>query len=878
MKLTQIIVTLLILLRFIVPIQAEESWIETTENAKPEVRGIVVDSEGKPVSGAVVRSDFDKVQCETDETGRFALRLPYPQSRQLRVYKSDKSQLALSTFLFKSQADPESGEFRIPLVPARKLTGKVLDAKKNPISGATVWCTSVGTQGITDISETDQDGNFVLHHPVNLPLGLVAAQKSGFGIDFHPVNEPYPQEGEPKPEEKVARGEVENGPFTISLTGAKTIRFKAIDTNDKPLEGIEFSVWLFQRNNGSLNPVGLGFIRQNTDASGIAVFDWLPNWTQNHVEFAGWYRKPLHRLLPQTLRVNLQDSPEEVTAVFESGVFVRGTVLLPDGEPAVKWRVEMNPSSGRMESFQTNRRGRYQFCIGRNQDFQISVQQWDEETMRPTTVPDGVAPTLFNMNSEENGHEGLDFHLRKPTRVFGRMIGNPPPDTLGHFSRIRISEGNPELSDPENEYMMFWNSPHRSTQVKEDNSFECWLPSGTFKLYPEEMTMNSSRSNKSKVLEITDQSEIQMDFDVASDTVYRDITVHLERPDGSKNDLRDSTVCLFDPVEKEGEEPYIVLKKIETEAAITFKAPNREMGVLAIAPDYRFGKCEKLDPDKTEITLRLEPTGSVSGIITNESKNDEPLVDRLVEVHPKKMWVYSNPRTKAKTDANGRFEITGLVPEVDYDLRFPLSPRDWPNHTRAWRPLKTVKVESAKTLDVGSFSCNPNLGGQSEFSWAFWGIYVSHLGGKNFDTLFSELTDRAKKENKRLLVLFCETGHGSLYHEFTHFHLAGALYGNPVVAPLFEQFVFMGIPTDKQSQFNTPHYENAKRFARRLGVDDNEAVEQPTLCVFDSDGKLLHTDTFAEIMEHGPLRNGKPHITVNHVKLMEFLKKWSNKK
>lgn len=866
---TRITVTLLILLRCVALI-AEEPWIVPAD--APEVRGVVVDPEDKPVPGAVVRCDFDKIQRETDEAGRFSLRFSRPISRRLRVFRPDKSQLALSVHLHESQADPETGEFRIPLFPARKLTGLVRDARGNPIPGATVWCTLIGTQRITDLAETDRDGNFTLHHPANLALGLLAAQKSGFGIDYFVVNDPYPTEDGPKPEEKTARGEVNgtvnNGPFTITLTGAKTVRFKAVDVNDKPLEGIEFSVWSFRKGKHHFNPAWLDFIRQKTDASGIAVFDWLPDWTQEPVEFNGRLREPPNRWLPQTFQVDLQEPAEEVIAVFEPGVFVRGTVRLPDGEPAVNWSVVLDPIQGRWKNARTDRRGRYQFYAGQNQDFRISVRQRDDEITNPTTAPDGVAPTRFNLNSGETGLDGIDFPLRKPTRVFGRVIGNPPPGNPERRSRIHIVEGNPELLDSDDDNQAFWNSPYRCTQVDKDDTFECWLPSGTFRLYTEKR--NSHRHDDAKTLEITDQPEIRIEFEVKQTAAYRDVTVRLERLEDSKSELQGATVLLFETIKKTGEDPYMILRNTDGKGTATFQVPGREMDVLVVTSDKRFGKYVKIAPENTEVTLRLEATGNISGTITDDRKNGAPLVGRRVESRPKMAWVL--PPLTAVTDATGRFEISGVVPGTDYDLLLPLSPRDWPNATRAWRSLQTVKVESGKTVDVGTAACDPTLSGSNEFSYAFGEIYSS--GEKRFDSLFRELSERAGKENKRLLVLFAENEYNSLYYRFTHYDLADLLYRDPVTAPLFEQFLFMGVPTDRQAQSDTASYGKAKTFVKRLGIDE-ETLEQPTLCVFDADGKLLHTDPMSGIMEYGPLQNGKPRISVNKAGLLEFLKRWS---
>ncbi len=860
--------TLLLLLYLLGAAHAEEPWIDPVQNTPPEIRGTVVDPDGTPVPGAIVRCDFYNIQCETDAEGRFALPIASPQYHRLRVYRPDKSQLALSTFLFQKQAEKETGEFRIPLFPARKLTGKVLDANGNPIPGGTVWCSSTINQEITDIGETDPEGNFVLHHPANHPLGLVAAQKSGHGIDFFSVNEPYPPKEGLRPEEKVARGEVENGPFTVTLSGAKTVRFKAVDGSGNPLEGIEFSVWVFQKKDDFLNPVGLDFIRQKTDASGIAVFDWLPNWTLQPVEFAGRLQEPPNRWLPRTLRVELQAPPEELTVVFEPGVFVRGTVRLPDGQPAENWMVTLSP--GRGLRFLTDRRGRYQFYLERNQGFQISVRQWDKETSSPTKTPVGVAPTRFNMNSGESGLERIDIQLQRPTRLFGRVIGNPPQGEPEHRSRIRIGEGNPEFLDSGDDNRAFWNDSSHTILLGEDGTFESWLPSGTFKLYPGD---RYPRSNDDvKTLEITDQPEIRVDFELKQISKFRDIVVRLERPDGSTNKLGKSTVVLFEQGKESDDEPYMVSENAGEDGTVKFKTPDRAMKILAVTPDNRFGRYAMVAPDQTNLMLNLLPTGSVAGTITNDHKVGEPLVGRKVEARPKGVW--GLPARTATTDAKGRFEVSGLVPGVGYELHLPLTPRDWPDTVRAWRPLQSVKPESSKTVDIGTVSCSPQLDGGSEFSWAFWGLYVSHLGGKNFETLFQELLERGKNENRRLLVLFTENEHDSLYRGFSHVGLAETFYNDPVVAPLFDRFLFMGVPTDKQSHSGEAYYGKAKAFAKRLGVGE-DAVDQPTLCVFDTDGKLLHTDTLSEIMEYGPIRDGKPRITVNKPRLIEFLHHWT---
>jgi len=845
MNINSLTLSFILIMRTLLTIALIVSCVMTAYAEAPSVpltRGYVVDAAGKPLAKAVVRCDFYRLETHTDENGRFEIAVPFPENRRLRVFTEDRSLTRLSTFLFPAQANPETGEFRIQLHPPRRLVGRVVDSDQKPIAGASVWSETI--QGTTDITVSDENGEFVLYHDAKLPLRQIAAQKSGEGIDFLQLKEDF---------DNVPQETYNDGPFTITLTGAKTARFKVLDENQNPIPDAEVVVWYFPKEGtDGLNPAGFDFVRQKTDEQGIALFDWLPNWCVRPVDFLVFSRKQEENFLPHNLQVDLNSATEEITVWLRKGVRVSGTVRFPDGSPAISWRIRAQFSQIRPADTQTDAQGRFAMIVEKHARFHLICGP-----PCGNTVETGAASTLFDMNSGENGIDEIKVQLHKPTRVFGHISGNPPEGDNKRIQSVQLFEANPNVaSEPYHSVSPRWFS------VDNNDDYSLWLAPGKYRL------QFRNDDDSKDFTTSTGQEELRIDYE---NTVHspqeRNVKLHVLYPGEEKTPAANATVHFF-PLDRTRDHELSRTGLTDENGSINLSVVKEEAFLFARSEDRKFGYGAKISAEETERTIVMVPTVSARGRLIRQGVFDSPIVGRRVEAGPARLadsW-----KSVAITNEQGEFECDGLLPGIEHEFRLPLSPRDWPDAVREWRPLTKTTPTARATLDIGTLEVYPDLGGFGEIEWAFWGIYRSYLGGKTLESLYHEQLKRAQTENKRLLILFANFDHESLFGPFLHMQLSGALYNDPQISPLFfENYVFQGIPIDKTDA----NYGRAQAFAKSRGIDEN-AAEQLTFCVIDADGNVLCTKTLVGMMVP-PQNNTLPlRFTVDHVRLHEFLDGW----
>ena len=131
-------------------------------------------------------------------------------------------------------ADP-AAPVRITLKPSRAVTVKVKDAagaadpRRGGRGASTIGCTR---QGITG-----PNGSATLRIPEDGHARWVIAHKGGVGFDyFENYQTSNARDLEPLPAD-----------LTLTLDGATTVRVKAVDTQGRPVAGVEFTPWLIRK-------------------------------------------------------------------------------------------------------------------------------------------------------------------------------------------------------------------------------------------------------------------------------------------------------------------------------------------------------------------------------------------------------------------------------------------------------------------------------------------------------------------------------------------------------------------------------------------------------------------------------------------------------
>jgi len=393
--------------------------------ALTELKGIVVDDDGKPVAGANVWAGnvwiggfLDQESWQrTDENGRFALSVPSTQVNPwMTVYavSPEKERLA--------QARPklQEGVLEIPevllvLKQARIITGTVTDANGNPVEGALVGgCWDMPYPNVT---KSDKDGNFRFAYPEDgARLHQVFAIHKERGMDFVETEEGRGVRAE-TPLEKI-----KDGPFSLKLAEWQTFKIRVVDEYQTPIPGVEVFSWLPRKDDAS-DSINLGSLPNRlfqivTDVHGIAE---VPSITERTRFNAISPSEGI--LMPDGSRrffvgaderwVDFDKSEAIPTLVMARLGNVRGTVKRPDGTPVAWSRITISRHTGCGHGMQwTNTEGEFGITWGKAGElFDIGVES-----------KLGAAPGVFGFNIGDGIEEKrLDFVLERGIRLHGTV-------------------------------------------------------------------------------------------------------------------------------------------------------------------------------------------------------------------------------------------------------------------------------------------------------------------------------------------------------------------------------------------------------------------------------------------------------------------------
>lgn len=368
------------------------------------VAGIVVDVDGRPVAGAIVRPIRRNKAPEgatTGADGRFNLTLRgrFLLSEDLIAEADGGALLGLGKHEESRTAAP-AGPVRITLKPSRPVTVRVRDAAGAPVPGAAVeavdyGCTRQGTTG--------PDGAATLRIPEDGRARWVIAHKGGVGYDYF--------------ENYQATNARDLGPLpaevTLTLDGTATVRVRAVDTQGRPVPGVEFTPWSIGKP-GKLDQANIAGslpIPATTGPDGVAIFDWLPARLGGVVEFL--VRSADHSSIGSPTYEG--KAPAEVTARLLRNTPIGGVVRRADGQVA---RDALIQAEGRSETNRYCRLYTRTDAAGR-----FAFKAYPDQTYMITMIDPAVAATSRSGVAVVEGRpqEGLDLRIVPGTLVQGRL-------------------------------------------------------------------------------------------------------------------------------------------------------------------------------------------------------------------------------------------------------------------------------------------------------------------------------------------------------------------------------------------------------------------------------------------------------------------------
>ena len=236
----------------------------------PWIRGLVVDTSGRPVGGARVTSlwTLESPVVNSKADGTFAIPNDEPRLANLSFLATADGGARQGIFRFDDLAtgpkDPRTLA-RIVLKPACVVTVTVVDGHGALVEGAAVSVLDVIFP--VALGRTDTTGKVSLRAPVDALTQWIFGYKSGVGLDYFENYRSVPASFSPPPES--AR---------LVLNGARIVRVRAQDSTGKPVPGVDFVPWTLQKR-GKLDSVNLcgSAARVRTDEQGVAEFDWFPS-------------------------------------------------------------------------------------------------------------------------------------------------------------------------------------------------------------------------------------------------------------------------------------------------------------------------------------------------------------------------------------------------------------------------------------------------------------------------------------------------------------------------------------------------------------------------------------------------------------------------
>ncbi len=774
-----------------------------------ELKGIVVGEDGKPVAGVeVALTSGPKIlvlnkkpaRTLTDAEGQFTIPVPSFIFRLRSTASHDDGKLLAS---MKLPGNPKDwpNPFKVELKPARTIEIMVVNDRKEPLPDVDVGFTSSNLREIIS-GKSDKQGRFVTTIAQGLDVSDVYAWSREIGIDYRSFVIPTEQRGD----KKAKKPEVPNS-LTLVLGETRPLRVRVIDDAGQPVPDIPIRPWLLNKK-GEPDHFNLGSlfkkIEVRSDKDGIAEFKWLPAWDTNRViTFFGGARN----YAGERLDYEVAKGKPPIFRLTRL-TFVTGTIRKPDGTPAPRIVISFKGVDYSFSEFErtayTNDQGQYKVQLGPGRLYLGLVQN-----------PEFTAPpqTGFEVKPGETV-KGLDFQLEPVIPVTGRItIGRdrtPVPN-----KQIDVYQYGPSIDDIDFKLPNPANSqrsiqPYKIHHARTDKNGDF-----IFRLGPGKFDIRGPRGSVSE------------DFELVSKGKGREFNYHRMRAD--RGVLR-GFVTLAKPIKPVPNasiigvyrNPSVSLRNLRAETASTgrFEVQRslHRMTLYARNEDNTLAGVVEIGPDDRSKRIALHPVAKAVGrLIDVEGK---PVGDRKIKYG---IRIYeSNDSGSAwsselggivTTDANGRFQIAGLVLGQQYVITSERGPN-------VFNPIVYFRATRSDTFDLGD-------------------VVFPKKRMRIHERL--RVTDSAYSADKRLASAiatsrFRRTGTLLVLTDPKRYGAAG-FYG---AITGYSGFTKAWIPT------TGPSASEAHDLAKRLGVELDELL---TLIVVDSDEKVLGSITSRDLWD-----------------------------
>jgi len=621
------------------------------------ISGSVLDHQGRPVSNVQVRSlaHKDTMETTTDAKGKFEVVVPKSRIRSFSVIADD-----LADRLGSWRADwesPPSADAPIELVlkPCRKLPIAVTDRAGEPAADTLVGAMLNYAPLVRQ--KTDEKGETVLRLPADAELQSLYALKPDIGFDYRIVATARDKAHQPD--------WLTDSPIRFQLAESQTVELEILDTDEKPIDGMEARLWLVNKP-GEPDSFNLSYLANefvsSTDEFGIATFRGVPNWNVHPLTF--W---PSHDDYDDSrIRFDPAEHPDgRKKTLLTRLVSMSGRVETPDGSPAAGIKIKVNGANYGHDGFHgdvtTKEDGSFELMVSPDQLYMLAVM--DKKWAAPAVDGFVVRPDSIVTD--------IEFKLQPSVRISGRVTVAPDTPVSKQRMSLRLNgtslrDSGEELPNPENSRTWVQTNVFRSVQTDEDGRYEFFVGPGKYML-------GGPSALEGRKFEVTSETAAELKFNFES-----------PRPEAGPFRLTVVTGKDATPV------PDAIVEgiyrahtsgrdlRMRTDANGVASAERKLHRTVLFVQDEakELAGIMEINEDQPEATITIGPLASASGR-TVDALTGDPLPNKKVDwgrrVHigdDDAPWQYAWGGSTV-SDKNGFFRISGLVTGQLYTVNSP---------------------------------------------------------------------------------------------------------------------------------------------------------------------------------------------------------------
>jgi|GEM_PF-2275060 len=781
-----------------------------------KLRGVVVGEDNQPVAGAIIKNvGWQKTSqpVQTDKEGRFEVPAEVGQSGWIYAGCYAETSDGRIGFVSVEQQKPEG--LRIVVKPAREVTAVVQDGQGRPVPEAQVQF--LANLRVLAQGQTASDGRFTCRAPVDIKDWNLYAYKSKMGFDYATSDRGRGSLATTHPlPERIA----------LKLDGARTVRFKAIDQNGKPVRGVRVGPWTVHKpdSEAEINLSGTSATWPATDENGSVVLDWLPERFEQSLSFI--HRVEGYYAAEHSVYMLANKPVDEFTINLLPLVKLSGRVTHPDGRPAAGAQVVARGQGTSHNGFHggttADAEGRYEIDVYSEQAYLVMA------SLEPFVSP-VRGDILVRVDKPVTG---VDLVLGPTTRLYGRVAvgpdGRPVPNTYmsAVIDRGAITKELPRKDDDRYYYGLQMNF-HAQTDA--EGKYEFRLGPGAYRISGPART----EPVKFTIPESGAPAEIVQDF-------------HMPRaesgPLAGRVIDRDGNAVPGAMVEgryaSEHARRWFGETKCDEEGKFAIERSLDPLVIYARSTDGKSAGMARSEAEATEAQITIGPVATAAGRL--KDLDGKTLAGkelrygiRVYTGEPMRSPFSDSFGGTVTTGANGDFTLAGLIPGEEYQVSIKID--EHTSHT-----VTQLTAKDTTPVALGELSADPNPTKPyvpptpAERTAQAFAAKRDLLPEERLTTLLAE----AKREYTRPLLLFGKPADPACVDLYRLFEMRDA-QGDETkaakpdyVAPneLRWEFELAALDVDRPE---------VREFASARKIDISAGV--PVLAVLNGDGALVET-------------------------------------